>query len=526
MNISPAHTASQTGLELQHLLTQASTAVERATSPNQREIAAILEPIFARCALPQEDFNRLVQTRAARLDEKGESARDVANTFAKGETLNTGAKAVTGFLKSIPFGAAGATLQARPDLLMPGGHQISTVAQNVLTAALYVTYNSVGITPFARSTQNTLFMAAQDRDLDDAMKTHARSKDPSALRKGLESAATVQSFTAKAGIVSVERYGVDKVANALTSPENAKRIADHVKSASSSFGSMLAGAAMSLLQQTFDKSHQRIGPEFMMGRHDWEQQYDELKAHDWKDTALSVGSRALHIPLDIAQDLSKQIQSMFTPTGLLSDIAILGGGLAATETFRSFMHNHLAENTSLGGPEAKLLADLSTLPFEAMYFGGWALTAAATQEAAAWADDMVNKLRTRGALEDGDLRRGEAIIQDPANLAVTTDQPSIHVVRQLDLEANSHAQRQTAPEPRTSLGGWSSGLINRGHTAEPSSAAAMPDALQQVTGSTGNASSRDSGVNAHSRAASDEADSDTDSFHTAEPDSQAHSTNR
>ncbi|WP_167363159.1 hypothetical protein [Phytopseudomonas straminea] len=54
----------------------------------------------------------------------------------------------------------------------------------------------------------------------------------------------------------------------------------------------------------------------------------------------------------------------------------------------------------------------------------------------------------------------------------------------------------------------------------------MPDALQQVTGSTGNASSRDSGVNAHSRAASDEADSDTDSFHTAAPDSQAHSTNR
>ncbi|SDH57788.1 hypothetical protein SAMN05216588_105284 [Pseudomonas flavescens] len=517
MNISPAHNASRPSLELQHLRTQASTAVERATSRNQREIAAALERIFARCALPQEDFNRLVQTRAARLDEKGESARDVENTFAKGEKLNTGAKAVTGFLKSIPFGAAGATLQARPDLLMPGGHPISPVAQNVLTAALYVAYNSVGITPFARSTQNTLFMSAQDKDLDDAMKAHARSKDPTPLRKGLESAATVQSFTAKSGIVSAERYAVDKIANAFTAPEQAKRIADHVKSASSSFGSLLAGAAMSLLQQAFDKSHQRIGPEFMMGRTDWETEYDELKAHSWKDTAVSIGSRALHIPLDIAQDLSKQIQSMFTPTGLVSDIAILGGGLAATETFRAFMHGYLTENTSLGGPEAKLLADLSAMPFEALYFGGWALTAAATKEAAAWADDMINKLRTRGALEDGDLRRGEAIIRDPANLAVTTDQPSLHVVRQLDLEANANARQQTT-SPRTSLGGWNSGLLDREHRVAESPTARAPGSSQPVTGSPEHSLSGRNSVRA--RASSDGTGSDAGSFHTASEGSQ------
>jgi|GEM_PF-1664047 len=494
MNISPTHNAPQPGLELQPQRTQASTTVESNVSPNQQQIEIAMRRLFDHCELPPEDLERLVQTRAARLHQKGETAQDVKDTFAKGETLNTGAKAVTGFLKSVPFGLAGATLQARPDVLMPGGHPISTVAQNVLTAAVYVTYNSIGITPFARSTQDTLFMSARDRDLDDAMKAYARSKDPSALRKGMEGAATVQTFTVKNTFASVLRYGVDKGKNTVTSPENAKRIADTAKGVVSSLGSPVAGAAMGLLQQVFDKSHQRIGPEFMMGRHDWEQQYDELKAYGLKDAALNVGSRALHVPLDIAQDLSKHIQAMFSPQGLVSDILILGGGIALTETFRNHVHTQLTE--SWGGPEAKLLADLSALPLEALYFGGWALTAAVTQETAAWADNMINKLRTRGALEDGDLQEGQALIEDPANQAVTTDQPSIHVSRLRDLEANSNAQQRTAPEPRTSLGGWnaSNSMNNRGRTGAERPAASVPDAPQQTTGTP---SGRDGGVSEH-----------------------------
>jgi|GEM_PF-2251484 len=75
MNISPAHNAPRPSLELQPQGTQASTAVAPAISPNQQQIEIAMRRLFGHCGLPPEDLERLVQTRAARLHQKGEPAQ-------------------------------------------------------------------------------------------------------------------------------------------------------------------------------------------------------------------------------------------------------------------------------------------------------------------------------------------------------------------------------------------------------------------------------------------------------------------
>lgn len=424
MNPSPALTPPATALVRQPAHTQeAAPVVQTATQRNQQQIATHLRSLFSHCRMSATELDQMVETRSSRLAEKGKSWEDVKAVLDKGARLDQISTRWKGLLKSVPFGAAGATLATYPDILKPGGHEVGALAQNFLTAALFVAYNSVGVGLLNRATEDVLWIASQDKDLEACMKPHARSTEPTALRKGVEGSCFIQTFTLKNGLASLSRRLADETGRFFTTPENAAGIANKLKSGISSAGSPVAGAGTALLQLWWDKKHQRIGPEFLLGRTDWEERFDQLEQYGWKQRTMNVGSRALHFPLDIAQDLSKSIQSIFTPQGMIADITTLGGGIVAGEVARAAMKDYLRQN-HYSEPDATLLADLAVVPVEAAYFGGWALMSEVSAPAIEFADKITNKLRSRGALEENDLREGQELLES-GGARRTEDQPSM-----------------------------------------------------------------------------------------------------
>ena len=410
MNTPPVTTPTPAVLARQAVHTQETAPVHTATQRNQQQIATHLRSMFLHCQMSPAELDQMVETRSSRLAEKGKSWEDVKAVLDKGASIDKTSSAWKGLLNSVPFGAAGATLAAYPNILKPGGHEVGALAQNFLIAALFVAYNSVGTGVMNRTTDDVLWLASQDKDLENSMKPHASSTEPSALQKGLAESRHIQTFTAKNGLASLVRWGADRLGSTFTSPENAAGIANQIKSGMTSAGSPVAGAATEMLRQRWERTHQRVGPEFLLGRTDWEERFDQLEKYGWVQRTMNVGSRALHFPLDIAQDLSKSIQSMFSPKGMVADITVLGGGIAAGEVARAAMKEYLQRN-NYAEPQATLLADLAVVPVEAVYFGGWALMSKVTEPAIAFADDIVNKLRSRGALEANDLRPGQELLE-------------------------------------------------------------------------------------------------------------------
>ncbi|WP_437883123.1 hypothetical protein [Pseudomonas sp. LRF_L74] len=405
--------------------TQRTASIDSTAARNQVQIATHLRSMFMSCGLRDDALDRMVETRSTALAAKGKNWEDVKRTLDKGKGLDRTASILAGLVKSLPFGAAGALLTGKPEILTPGGHQVSALAQNFITAAVFVACNSIGAGVLDRSTKDILWMAAQDKDLEESMKRHAQNSEPSALRRGLESSATVQTFSVKNSLGSMLRWGSDRIATNFTNADKAAKVADYIKSGFSSVGSPLAGAAMNYLQQLWNEKHQRVGSEFLLGRTDWESRFDELDKHNVPARMLNTGSRVMHIPLDVVQDFSKSVRSMFTPQGMVSDLLALGGGIIAGELVRARVKES-ALNAGQSKPEATVIADMAVFPVEAAYFGAWALTAAVTPQAADFANRIIDKMRSRGALEEGDLAEGQNLLESSGGTVGNSDEQSMH----------------------------------------------------------------------------------------------------
>jgi hypothetical protein len=433
---------------------QHTTAVA-AVSPQETNRIAIAHHLRHQVFnnLPDPGREELVRTRSERLAAKGKTAADVIDVLAKGKQADDYSTMLVGGIRSLPFTAAGALLTALPEITTLNGKDSRVNTQNVLSAALFVATNSIAGGVLKRSTSDTQWLSAEGKQLEDAVAAHAESHKASNFKKGVASAVTVQTFTGK-NIGASLMSAAGKGAASSLGNEGYAKVAGTVKGAISSGGSAAAGAMMSLLQLIWDRKNERAGPEYLMGSRDWEQQFDKLEAYNFKEKSKSVFSRAVHLPLDIAQDASKSIQSLFTPTGIVSDLMILGGGIAANELLRA-KGKQLALASGASETAAALAGDLLASGGEAAYFGAWAMTASVTADVAAYANKMIDKLRTRGALEEGDLAEGQRLLENPDNRASDAGQPTMHdqIVQQAQAQASGTEAEASGSRarPRTSL---------------------------------------------------------------------------
>lgn len=405
--------------------TQQAAAVTTVSpqATHQRQIAEFLRNhVFHE--LPEPAREELVRTRSERLAEKGKTAANVMDVMAKGKKADEHSAMLVGGIRSLPFTVAGAMLTALPQITTLNGQDTRVNTQNILGAALFVAANSVLGTMLQRSTSDTGWLTSEGKQLEAPLAELAESRKASNLQKGVASAVAVQSFTGKNIGASLMSAGVKGAVKAAGNEDPAK-VGATFKGSISSGGSAAAGAMMSLMQLVWDKKKGRNGPEYLLGSQNWEQQFDSLEAYDFKQRASNVFSRALHLPLDVAQDFSKSVQSLFTPTGIVSDLLVLGGGIAANESLRTTAKN-AALASGLTDIQAALAGDLAAAGGEMAYFGAWALTAAVTPDVAAFADKMINKLRSRGALEEGDMAEAQRLLENPANRVSDSNQPNMH----------------------------------------------------------------------------------------------------
>lgn len=372
-----------------------------ANSPNAHALREKLTRFFEPHVTEQnrEAFTQLIEQRATRLNEMGETPEGVEATLAKGQWLDRVSQGVAGAVKSVPFGAASRLLDTVPALtaFASGPAMIGFVAGTISGVA-----DTVGGGVLKRATSDIHWLSAKPEELDPVMADAAKAREPSPLRSTLEASANLQTFTLRnalrTGVAAAMTTDVPDKKATETPAETADRTAKEKHNANardtdskiSASGSVAAGGASALIQQGINEHYHRTGPEYLLGRQDWEAQYTALKeVNPLKDPLINGGKRLAQIPVDMMTDGLEATRNFFTATSLVQNVGMLGGGFAAVEALKDVAGKSM-EKAGFGEPAVATTKQAINTVAAAPVFAGWAGASIMTGSAA---DKAVNYLQ-------------------------------------------------------------------------------------------------------------------------------------
>ena len=347
----------------------------------------------------REAFTQLIDQRAIRLNELGETPESVEATLAKGQQLDRVSPVVVGAVRSVPFGAASRLLDTVPALtaFASGPVMIGFAAGTIAGVA-----NTVGVGVLKRATSDTQWLTAKPEELEPVMADAAKARELSPLRSTLEASANLQTFTLRnalrTGVAALTMTNVPDKKEAESPAETADRTAKEKHNATikntdswiSASGSVAAGGASALIQQGINEHYHRTGPEYLLGRQDWEAQYTALKeVNPLKDPLINAGKRLAQFPVDIATDSLEAPRKVFTASSLLENVGMLGGGFAAVSAAQAAAKK-TATDAGLGEPAVEAVGQAVNTVLSTPVFAGWAGASIMTGSAA---DKAVNYLQ-------------------------------------------------------------------------------------------------------------------------------------
>lgn len=438
-----------------------------ANSPNAHALREKLTKLFEPHVTEhnREAFTQLIEQRAIRLNEMGETPESVEATLAKGQNLDRVSKGVVGAVKSVPFGAASRLLDTMPALtaFASGPAMVGLVGGVIAGAA-----DTIGGTMLKRATSDTQWLTAKPEQLDPVMAEAAKAREPSPLRSTVESSLNLQTFTARnvlrTGIAAMTMTNVPEKKESETPAETANRTAKEQHNVSaknadswiSAGGSVVSGGASALIQQGIDEHYHRTGPEYLLGRQDWEEQYTALKeVNPFKDPLINAGKRLAQLPVDIATDGLEATRGFFTATSLVQNVGMLGGGFAAVSVAQAAAKQKAAE-AGLGERGVDVVGQAVNAALGGPVFAAWAgasiMTGAAADKAASFLqenassllgqaadylhgrpagsqpvpyDDMALQNMEEGRPQQGTLDNGRPLVatHDQEQLEIVTEQP-------------------------------------------------------------------------------------------------------
>ena len=308
-----------------------------AATPGSRQLHTLLAGYFAPHRKNGNDamIDRLVENRARQLDEMGETAESVAAVFTKASRMDALARTASGFLGSVPFGAATLVEDAAPVLTafaktpFENGAMGGVVSQAFDSAGERLLRNALSDTQWLSAPSDP--PAGHPAAADDAnanadaeraavMRDMKTNSAPSPLRAHVEAGVAIQTFSLR----NLARTATDV---ALTHFRGAP-LAARVDLWMSAVGSPMAGGANTLAKHWLDQQHHRVGPEYLLARADWRDQYQSLKQATWSGAAANGLGRLARIPLDVATSATSAAQSLLDPANLAKG-AVLGGGFGA-----------------------------------------------------------------------------------------------------------------------------------------------------------------------------------------------------
>ncbi|MEN2394675.1 type III effector protein RopAA [Pseudomonas halotolerans] len=268
----------------------------------------------------RQAFEALIDDRSRTLANDGETTQSVDAVLTKGSRLDRASHDTVGFLRSVPFGAASIALDFAP-AVTGNGSITAPLALSAIAGLVSSAADTVGNGLIKRATSDTQWLVAENADLEPVMQEAAKTVKPSLTTQAAEGSMTFQTFTARNVLRTVVQPVVTKTVDAQTGSK--------VDSVIAAIGSPLSGMAAYDLQHSIDKSKHRVGPEYLLGRQDWHQRFKDLKDYGVGGAALGIAKRVGSLPLDIVRDGSKSLQALVTPTGLVSGLGALAGGITA-----------------------------------------------------------------------------------------------------------------------------------------------------------------------------------------------------
>jgi len=280
------------------------------------------------------EMHTLIESRSRELHKMGETPESIEAVLAKGQQLDRLGQITRGAVRAIPFAVASVAYDKVP-LLSSFAH---TAAELGLHAGIQSSIaDTFGTSLLDRSTAVKPWLAAKEDELHPVMREALAETQPSLLTAATETGLAIQTYSARnlarmAMSATLTHFAGEKVAGT----------ADTWLSAS---GGLVAGGAMNAILHTVNENKGRTGPEYLLGRNDWQQTFTDLKnTHVVSDTLKNVSQRVAKLPLDIATDSLKAASNVLSAPGM-GKTAVLAGGFSGVIALRSAISGALASHS-------------------------------------------------------------------------------------------------------------------------------------------------------------------------------------
>lgn len=442
----------------------ASSSVRSVSSVSQGNLQAITDYlkdyVFAAHKLPltdslddhaaiyahNEQIDALIDARARRLSDQGETPLSIGETFAKAEKFDRLATTASSALRATPFAAASVLQYMQPainkgDWLPAPLKPLTPFISGALSGAM----DQVGTKMMDRATGDLHYLSTSPDRLHDAMATSVKRHSPGLGRQVVDMGIAVQTYSARNAVRTV-------LAPALASRPAVQSAVDiSVLTA----GGLAANAGFGNRMLSVQSRDHLRGGAFVLGlkdkepkadlneETDWLDAYNAIKSASYSGAALNAGKRMAGLPLDIATDGLKAVRSLVSATSLVQNGVALAGGFAGVGKLQEMATKNITHPAT-----SAAVSQLTNLAGSAGVFAGWTTAALATDPAVKKAESFIQdtvKLTassTTGYVADQTVKLaktvkdkgGEALVNTGASLRNTVNNLRHRPAREADIE--------------------------------------------------------------------------------------------
>ncbi|WP_234821178.1 type III effector, partial [Pseudomonas amygdali] len=278
-----------------------------------------------------EQIDALIDARARRLSDQGETPLSIGETFAKAEKFDRLATTASSALRATPFAAASVLQYMQPainkgDWLPAPLKPLTPFISGALSGAM----DQVGTKMMDRATGDLHYLSTSPDRLHDAMATSVKRHSPGLGRQVVDMGIAVQTYSARNAVRTV-------LAPALASRPAVQSAVDISVSTA---GGLAANAGFGNRMLSVQSRDHLRGGAFVLGlkdkepkadlneETDWLDAYNAIKSASYSGAALNAGKRMAGLPLDIATDGLKAVRSLVSATSLVQNGVALAGGFA------------------------------------------------------------------------------------------------------------------------------------------------------------------------------------------------------
>ena len=303
-------------------------------SSGERELRAdgirkLLQQYFAsdnRARDNQDAFSYLIEDRTRKLLERGESAETIEAVFSKARKMDWVAVFARGFVSAMVFAASGRLLDAEPvigETIVAGLDSLPVLRdappsfkRGFASGVVQGEADHLWDHALAPAMLDILWLGAESKKLVHPMPEAKAAAQPSTMRSLAEHALGIQTFR-----------GRDLLRTVMTAAGAAIGSDSWLYAG----GALVAGAGYAGALHAFDEKYHRVGPEYLLGRTDWEQLYAQLKRATWSGAVANGVGRMAKTAANIPNTAASALNVATSAKGLTKSVVALGCGNGLSE---------------------------------------------------------------------------------------------------------------------------------------------------------------------------------------------------